>query len=55
MVFETASSWPFGRDIYKGGLMSLVYHGRTKMVTDYIENILWRVTPTDREVLVPDR
>ena len=32
--------------------MSLVYHGRTKMVTDYIENILWRVTPTDREVLV---
>jgi hypothetical protein len=31
--------------------MSLVYHGRTKMITDYIENVMWRITPTEREVL----
>ena len=52
VVFRNGEQLALGRDIYKGGLMSLVYHGRTKMVTDYIENILWRVTPTDREVLV---
>jgi hypothetical protein len=31
--------------------MSVVYHGRSKMVTDYVENVMWRITPTEREVL----
>lgn len=52
VVFRNNEQLALGRDIYKGGLMSLVYHGRTKMVTDYIENVMWRITPTEREVLV---
>lgn len=40
--------YALGRDIFKGGLMSLVYRRRTKMITDYIENIMWRITPTER-------
>ncbi len=40
--------YALGRDIFKGGLMSLVYRKRTKMITDYIENIMWRITPTER-------
>ncbi|SKE91379.1 Uncharacterised protein [Mycobacteroides abscessus subsp. massiliense] len=31
--------------------MSVVYHGRTKMVTDYIENVMWRITPDERTVV----
>ena len=52
VVFRNGEQLALGRDVYKGGLMSLVYHGRTKMVTDYIENVMWRITPTEREVLV---
>jgi hypothetical protein len=52
VVFRNGEQYALGRDIYKGGLMSLVYHGRTKMITDYIENTMWRITPTEREVLV---
>ena len=52
VVFRNGEQYALGRDIYKGGLMSLVYHGRSKMVTDYIENTMWRITPTEREVLV---
>lgn len=51
-VFRNGEQLALGRDVYKGGLMSLVYHGRSKMVTDYIENTMWRITPTEREVLV---
>ncbi len=32
--------------------MSLVYHRRTKMVTDYIENTMWRITSTEQTLLV---
>lgn len=52
VVFRNGEQYALGRDIYRGGLMSLVYHGRRKMVTDYIENTMWRITPTEREVLV---
>ena len=44
--------YALGRDIFKGGLMSLVYRGRTKMLTDYIENVNWRITPDARELTV---
>lgn len=44
--------YKLGRDIFKGGLMSLVYMSRTKMYTDYIEQLMWRITPDERELLV---
>lgn len=37
-----------GKDIFKGGLMSLVYRKRTKILTDYIENVMWRITKDER-------
>src|SRR4029077_11505520 len=40
-----------GRDIFKGGLMSLVFRNRTKMYTDYIENVTWRITPNERSLV----
>lgn len=50
--FRNGDQYALGRDIFKGGLMSLVYHNRSKMVTDYIENVTWRITPDAREVIV---
>jgi hypothetical protein len=41
-----------GRDIFKGGLMSVVYRGRRKMLTDYIEMVMWRIGPDVRELIV---
>jgi hypothetical protein len=45
------AQYALGRDIFKGGLMSLVFRGRTKILTDYIESVTWRITPTTRELI----
>jgi hypothetical protein len=52
VTFRNGDQYALGRDIFEGGLMSLVYHRRTKMVTDYIENTMWRITPTEQTLLV---
>lgn len=44
--------YTLGRDIFRGGLMSLVYMGRTRMLTDYIENVMWRLTKSERELTI---
>jgi hypothetical protein len=46
------SSYVLGRDIFRGGLVSILYLGGTKLFTDYIENVLWRVSPKVREVTI---
>lgn len=52
VVFRNGEQYALGRDVFKGGLMSLVYRRRTRMVTDYVESILWRITPDERDVMV---
>lgn len=51
VTFRNGDQYALGRDIFKGGLMSLVFAQRTLMLTDYIENVMWRITPTERNVL----
>lgn len=51
-VFGPKAQYTLGRDIFKGGLMSVVFRNRRKMITDYIENVMWRITPTERELIV---
>lgn len=50
--FRNGDQYAWGRDIFKGGLMSLVYMSRTRMVTDYVKNRMWRITPEERTVTV---
>lgn len=50
VVFRNGDQYALGRDFFHGGLMSLVYMNRTRMVTDYVEQIGWRVTPDERKV-----
>ncbi|SKW47333.1 gp36 protein [Mycobacteroides abscessus subsp. massiliense] len=52
VTFRNGDQYALGRDIFEGGLMSLVYHRRTKMITDYIEDTMWRITPTEQTTLV---
>lgn len=47
-----AGGYALGRDIFRGGLMSLVYRGRRYMVTDYIEDIEWEIDDTKRDLYV---
>lgn len=50
-VFGPKAQYALGRDIFKGGLMSLVFRGRRYILTDYVENVMWRTTPTERELI----
>ncbi|UCR74393.1 minor tail protein [Mycobacterium phage Ritam007] len=52
VTFRNGDQYALNRDIFRGGLMSLVYMRRTRMVTDYIENVMWRITPDERTVTV---
>lgn len=51
VTFRNGEVITLGRDFFRGSLVSLVYMGRTRMLTDYVENIMWRVSTTEREVL----
>lgn len=50
VVFRNGHPLKLGRDVFRGSLMSLVYRRRTKMVTNHVENIMWRITPREREI-----
>jgi len=51
-TFEDGVVYKLGRDVFRGGLMTIVFDQRTKMFTDYIENVIFRITPTERHVFV---
>lgn len=51
-TFRNGEKYSLGKDIFRGGLVSLVYHGRKKMYTDYIELVMYRMTQSEREVLI---
>jgi len=61
-VMKNAPYGPYalGRDIFKGGLMSIIYpvpdevtgDTRWEMFTDYVTNTPWRYSATDRELMV---
>jgi hypothetical protein len=36
--------------VFRGGLVSILYHGRTKLYTDYIENVSFTLSATERTV-----
>lgn len=48
--FFNGYNFALGRDIFPGGLMSLVYMNRTRLYTDYIDVIAWRINNKVREI-----
>jgi hypothetical protein len=51
-TFRNGEVYTLGKDVFKGGLMSVLYHGRTKLFTDYVELVMFRITPKERDVMV---
>jgi hypothetical protein len=51
-TFRNGEVYLLGRDVFKGGLISILYRQRTRLLTDYIEMVLFRITPTERDVMV---
>jgi hypothetical protein len=50
--FRNGEVYTLGKDVFRGGLMSVLFLGRTRLFTDYIENVLFRITPDARDILV---
>lgn len=51
-TFRNGDVYRLGKDIFPGGLVSIVYMGRKFLFTDYIENIMWKISPTERDVII---
>lgn len=51
-TFRNGEVYTYGKDVFRGGLMSVLFLGRTKIFTDYIENVLFKITPTARDIMV---
>ena len=52
LVLRDGQPYKLGRDIFRGGLLAVIYDDRTKMFTDHVENIMWRITPRERTLTV---
>lgn len=51
-MFRDGEVYKLGKDIFLGGLVSLVYDGRRRIFTDYVESIMFRYTPDARDIMV---
>lgn len=51
-TFRNGEVYTLGKDIMRGSLVSLVYFGRKKMLTDFVENVMWRIGPDMRDVWI---
>lgn len=52
VTFRNGEVYTYGLDVFKGSLVSLVYMGRTKMLTDFVEMLMWRYSADARDVLL---
>jgi hypothetical protein len=44
--------YTLGKDIFRGSLISLLFNSRTQMYTDFIENIMFHISETERDLLI---
>ena len=51
-TFRNGEVLTYGREVFRSMLVSLVYMGRTKMLTDYVEMVMWRYSIDARDVFI---
>lgn len=51
-TFRNGEVYTYGKDIFKGALVSILFDGRTKLYTDYVEDVMFRITPEVRDIMV---
>jgi hypothetical protein len=49
---NSTSGYTLGRDIFRGQLASVLYMGRTKMLTDFVDNLLFRIDSKTRDIMI---
>lgn len=52
VMMRNGEVYLLGKDIFRGGLVSLLYDNRTKLYTDYVENTTFRVTEDSRDLFL---
>jgi hypothetical protein len=52
VTFRNGEIYTYGEDILRGSLVSVVYANRKKMLTDYVENVTWRVDAHSRDLFI---
>ncbi len=52
VTFRSGQVYTYGRDVFKSSLVSLVYQSRTKMLTDFVELVMWKYSIDARDILL---
>lgn len=52
VTFRNAEVYTLGKDVFKGGLISVLYMGRTRVFTDYVEEVQFKIDATHRDILL---
>lgn len=52
VTFRNGDVYTYGKDIFRGGLASLAFDNRTQLLTDYVENVMFEISPTARDIMV---
>lgn len=51
-TFRNAEVYTLGKDVFRGGLISVLYMNRTRIFTDYIEEVVFQIDRTKRDILL---
>jgi hypothetical protein len=51
-TFRNGEVYTLGKDVFLGGLVSVLYMGRTRIFTDYIEEVVFQVDRSKRDILL---
>ena len=52
VTFRNAEVYTLGKDVFLGGLVSVLYMDRTRIFTDYIEEVQFQIDRTKRDILL---
>ena len=52
VLFRDGVVYKYGKDLFRGGLVSLLYMGNGRLFTDHITNVMFRLTPDARDVML---
>ena len=51
-TFRNGEVYTLGKDVFRGGLVSVLYMGRTRIFTDYIEEVVFQIDRSKRDILL---
>lgn len=52
VTFRNAEVYTLGKDVFKGGLVSVLFMGRTRVFTDYVEEVQFKIDKDHRDILL---